>query len=246
MLNSFIPRQRLARESIEEILAASRPGDRIPSEDQLVKQLGISRPTIRSALSALEQEGLVIRKHGVGTFVSGPLPSMNASLEALYSVADIVRNNGYEPSVADIHVEHLILPVAVCEKLKVTKNTPGYRVKRTILADGQPAVFLVDYLPTSIQNISVNLSDFSDKMLPTLSRLGICISYAIADLTIKRTTEEAAEALHIAADDPVLFLQQVAYTPDHAPVIYSHGYHREGLVTYTLTRKVELSERISK
>jgi GntR family transcriptional regulator len=93
------------------------PGSRLPSEEQMAKQLGISRPTIRSALSALEQEGLVVRRHGVGTFATTPQTVMDASLQVLNSVADIVRNNGYESSVTDVHITPAVLPQAVCESL---------------------------------------------------------------------------------------------------------------------------------
>ncbi|WP_053960243.1 GntR family transcriptional regulator [Sulfobacillus thermosulfidooxidans] len=243
MTSRFIPRQRLARESIEEILMATAPGERLPSEDQLAKQLGMSRPTIRSALSALEQEGLVIRKHGVGTFASRPPRTMNASLQILNSVADIVRENGYEPSVIDIHIQPLDLPKHVLEALSLSQPTSGYRVTRTVLADGEPAVFLIDYLPTHIGSTVVDLSGFSDKMMPALAQLGIVIAYATTRISIKRSSEEAAQALGIEPHEAVLFLQQVAYTQSQIPAIYSVGYHREGFISYTITRHTEFKER---
>lgn len=46
------------------------PGDGLPPERQLSEQLGVSRPTLRSALSRLAAQGHVIRKHGGGTFVA--------------------------------------------------------------------------------------------------------------------------------------------------------------------------------
>lgn len=243
MTSRFVPRQRLARESIEALLSTMSPGSRLPSEEQMAKQLGISRPTIRSALSALEQEGLVVRRHGVGTFATTPQTVMDASLQVLNSVADIVRNNGYEPSVTDVHITPAVLPQAVCEALALAPETQGHRVIRTVLADGQPAVFLIDYLPDTIGRISVDLSVFSDKMLSAMAGLGVPILYARTHLSIKRSSAEAAAALGIVAGDAVLYLQQVAYTADHIPAIYSIGYHREGVITYTLTRYTDVSER---
>ena len=52
--------------------AAHRPGERLPSEPDLARALGISRPTLRDALRALEDEGLVRRVHGSGTYVTRP------------------------------------------------------------------------------------------------------------------------------------------------------------------------------
>lgn len=47
-----------------------RPGERLPSEAELSKQLGVSRATLREALRLLEEEKIVIRRHGVGTFIN--------------------------------------------------------------------------------------------------------------------------------------------------------------------------------
>ncbi|MCL4318521.1 MAG: GntR family transcriptional regulator [Firmicutes bacterium] len=243
MTGRFVPRQRLARDGIEEILMSTIPGERLPSEDKLAKLLGMSRPTIRSALSALEQEGLVIRKHGVGTFAVRSLRTMNASLHVLNSVADIVTDNGYEPSVTNIRIASVTLPQHVTDALGLPEGTGGYRVTRTVLASGEPAVFLVDYLPTQVGSVMVDVSVFADKMMSALARLGIIISSATTQISIKHTSEEAATALGIPPEEAVLYLQQVAYTTEHVPVIYSIGYHREGYISYSITRHTELKER---
>ncbi|PSR30795.1 MAG: hypothetical protein C7B43_04825 [Sulfobacillus benefaciens] len=243
MTERFIPRQRLARDGIEEILMTTTPGQRLPSEDKLAKLLGMSRPTIRSALSALEQEGLVVRKHGVGTFAARPLRTMNAPLHILNSVADIVTDNGFEPSVTNIHIASVSLPHHVTDALDLPDETDGYRVTRTVLASGDPAVFLIDYLPAQVGTMRVDLTVFSDKMMAALARLGIIISSAATQISIKRASEEAANALGIPSDEAVLYLQQVAYTTEHIPVIYSIGYHREGYISYSIIRHTEFKER---
>ena len=61
-------------------------GEQLPSEADLAAQLGISRPTLREALHNLEREGIIIRKHGVGTFVSRHTPTLESGLEALESL----------------------------------------------------------------------------------------------------------------------------------------------------------------
>jgi GntR family transcriptional regulator of arabinose operon len=47
-----------------------RPGQRMPTESELVDQLGVSRPTVSRALGILEQEGQVVRRRGAGTFLA--------------------------------------------------------------------------------------------------------------------------------------------------------------------------------
>jgi GntR family transcriptional regulator len=224
------------RTALLGMIEESRPGDRLPSEDALARLLEVSRPTVRSALIAMEQEGLVARYHGRGTFVSAARPKLTASLQELYSVADIVEQNGYQATVRDVVKETLTLPGFVTEPLGIEDNTPGYRVTRTVYADGEPAVYLVDYLAREVRGIAVNLDGFSDRMIVALHRIGIDIAYAVAQVSIAHASETVAKALSVLASDAVLLVTQVAHTAFNDPVIYSLGYHREGYVSYSVLR----------
>ncbi|MDF2684808.1 MAG: GntR family transcriptional regulator, partial [Brevibacillus sp.] len=71
-----------------------RPGERLPSEAELSKQLGISRATLREALRLLEEEKIVIRRHGVGTFINSK-PVFSGGIGELFSVTDAIERQGY-------------------------------------------------------------------------------------------------------------------------------------------------------
>lgn len=68
----------------------------MPSEFDLAKQLGVSRATLREALRILEEENVITRRHGVGTFVN-PKPIFTSGIEQLYSVTDMIKQGGMEP-----------------------------------------------------------------------------------------------------------------------------------------------------
>ena len=65
-----------AKDAIRELLAPRglQPGGRIPAEQELVALLGVHRSTVREALRALEHEGLLATRRGVGTFLADPTP----------------------------------------------------------------------------------------------------------------------------------------------------------------------------
>ena len=74
----------------EALRALVLPGEQLPAEVYLATQLGISRPTLREALLSLEREGFVVRKHGVGTFVTpGYGRRLESGLECLESVLEM-------------------------------------------------------------------------------------------------------------------------------------------------------------
>lgn len=77
------------------------PGDRLPSERQLAARFGVSRPTVREALGALESRGLVVTRQGSGTFV--------ASREALEGASEALSDE----SPAELLETRLVLEVAI-------------------------------------------------------------------------------------------------------------------------------------
>ena len=65
--------QVIVRDITDQIAQGGlKPGDRLESELSLAERYGVSRMTLRQALGELESSGLVVRRHGSGTFVSRP------------------------------------------------------------------------------------------------------------------------------------------------------------------------------
>src|SRR5690625_1504067 len=67
--------------------------EKLPSEYELSKLLGVSRATLREALRVMEEENILFRKHGVGTFVN-PKPIFSSGIEQLKSVTAMIENSG--------------------------------------------------------------------------------------------------------------------------------------------------------
>src|SRR3954447_5119566 len=73
-----------------------KENERFPSEFELARTLGVSRATLREALRVLEEDKVIIRKHGVGTFVN-PRPLFSSGIEELSSVSTMIKDAGMEP-----------------------------------------------------------------------------------------------------------------------------------------------------
>src|SRR6266545_5368305 len=73
-----------------------RPGSQLPPEPQLAGELGVSRPTLREALRSLEDEGVVTRSRGSGTFLSHR-PRVRNNLDVNFGVSDAIRQAGMKP-----------------------------------------------------------------------------------------------------------------------------------------------------
>ncbi len=87
-----------AYKALKELLESGDfvPGQKLPSEDEMARQLNISRITLRTALQKLELLGYVDRKRGVGTFVVGlEKKHIDAGIERLVSISEVIRQIGH-------------------------------------------------------------------------------------------------------------------------------------------------------
>jgi len=117
---------------IEE--GAYQPGEQLPSEVDLAAQLGISRPTLREALLYLEQEGFIIRKHGVGTFVAPEeRHRLEGGLERLESILEMAVRQGIQVGYDDLQVQEEPASPELAEKLRVPPGTPLTSVRRVLV-----------------------------------------------------------------------------------------------------------------
>src|SRR5512147_2798052 len=94
------PFQRLQAE-LAGLIARSPSGQRLPSEPDLAKQLGVSRATLREAMRMFETQGLIRRRQGAGTFVVGAVPVIDSGLEVLESIETMAHRMNLEIAVSD-------------------------------------------------------------------------------------------------------------------------------------------------
>jgi DNA-binding GntR family transcriptional regulator len=117
MLHRNVPlAQQVANEVLSQIVAGTlgRSEGLLPSEAELSERFRVSRATVRDALSRLEQRGVIIRRHGIGTFVASSHPLMEAGLEELESVFTLAKRIGLEPfngSILDLFLKRSYPPL---------------------------------------------------------------------------------------------------------------------------------------
>ena len=96
--------QRL-HEYLRNLIAAAKPGDKLPSEPQLARSLGVARATLREAMRTFETQGLLYRRQGSGTYVSHPTHVLDSGLEVLESIETLAERIGLEVKMEELKVE---------------------------------------------------------------------------------------------------------------------------------------------
>lgn len=133
------------REKLQKKFARLKPNSQIPSARQLATLYGVSPMTIRQALGALQDEGLIYTVPGSGTYVSGEKVSKKL---VFVSFSEEILEKGMKPSSVILKAEKLtVTNKKLADVLQIQVGDPAYRILRVRLADGTPLALEDSYIP---------------------------------------------------------------------------------------------------
>lgn len=215
------------------------PGEQLPSESNLAAQLGISRPTLREALFNLEQEGVIVRKHGVGTFVAPAYGErLTSGLERLDSVLAMAERQGMSTRILRLSVEEVQADDQVAAKLNLAPNARVSCVRRTIVVDGESAAYLVDFALTEVLPVEAVDRSFDGSVLDLLMRRpSIRIWEAVAEITAVNAGADLAGHLEIPPGTALLLLCEAVLTDEFVPVAFSRNYFLPDFFDFHVRRR---------
>ncbi len=234
-------RPNTTREDLLAWIATGKvpPGGQLPPEPQLAGELGVSRPTLREALRSLEDEGVVTRSRGSGTFLSHR-PRVRNNLDVNFGVSDAIRQAGMKPGSRAAVTSIERAPAEERERLALGSAEQVIVVERVRTADGRPVAFTRDILPVRLlegrPEIIQRLA--SGSIYETMERdLGVVIHQGVASFTPIRASKLIASKLRVARGALLLYLRQVDYDQGGRPVLSSHEHHLADAFEFTLVRR---------
>lgn len=231
------PFQRL-QVDLAALIKRTPAGQRLVSEPELAKQLGVSRATLREAMRTFETQGLIRRRQGAGTFVVGKVPVIDAGLEILESLDTMARRLNLAITVSDLNIEQLESAEEHVNGLGVLNGTRLTRVRRVMRADTRPVAYLIDTLPEETLKVNDLPEGFSGSVLDFLIERGDDLRISRAAISATNATAEVAKALEIQRGDVLLQFASQLYTADGKVVDYSLSYFIPGYFNFHVNRRV--------
>ncbi len=204
------------------------PQGRLPSEAQLAKEFGASRATVRAALSLLAAQGIVVRKHGSGTYVDFAMLQLRLKVSDQWEFSDLLRAEGYEPGLIylDHRVEQADAEVAAALDVKVGEETVV--IRKVFTADARPAMFSINILPLRIAHLPQDGTKLQGPIFPYLEETyGQAPAYSVADVRPVLATDELAALLAVEPRSPLLLMKGVYFDKDNQPMMYAYNYYTD-------------------
>jgi len=221
-----------------------KPAQRLPSEPELARVYGVSRTTLRQGISLLEQEGIISRRHGLGTFIAAKESILRNNINSNFGVTDLIESSGRRSGTRNLRAREEVADTHTLEWLSLPPGSKVIIVDRTRTADDRPVVFTTDILPKSLfveygidPAQAVDFVKSNESLYRTLESIGVIIHHGIAELRPVQVTREFAAELEVPVGELLLHIEQVDYTSQGEAVLLSHEYHVADAFSVSVYRK---------
>ena len=197
-------------------------GSRLENEIALAERLSLSRPTVRRAIAYLVDQGLVVRKRGIGTQVLHAKVRRPLELTSLY---DDLNADGRSPSTRVLTLETVRAPDSVAHALGIEEGAPVLSMGRLRSAGAEPLAVLHNYVPVGL--VALTVGDLERSGLYQLMRdAGIRPHIATQKVGARAASAAEARALGERKGAPLLTMQRTTYDDAGRGVEYGDHVYR--------------------
>lgn len=203
-----------------------RPGEAIPTEAALSAEYLLSTGTVRKAVDALVNEGLLERQQGRGTFVRRP--QFQSSLFRFFRFQTTAGERQI-PESRIFSIEPLLAPLEVAQALGISADAAVIRIIRVRVLNGQPFLAEEIWLPSARFRalLDINLAVEGPLLYPIYEKVcGQVVAYAEESLTAQSVDDVHAQLLQIPVSSPVVVIERLARDYADTPLEWrrSHGH----------------------
>jgi GntR family transcriptional regulator len=215
------------RETLREQIKSGvlKPGQRLPSEDELASQFGVSRMTVRQGISDLTDEGMLYRRRGSGTFVTQF--HVERDHNKLTDFFETARAEGFKAEVRLLDREVIPARFMIAKALALQESEPVIHIQTLRLANDVAVTIYDEYVPYKLCPELLTEDLGSRPAWQILEQYGFTIKRAVQKVEARAADADVARLLNMEEDAPILFKNRVIYAEDGAPVelilCYNHG-----------------------
>lgn len=230
---SSVPLYHQLAQQLEAAIHAGtiRPGQELGNEIILANRCGVSRPTMRRALTMLVAKGLLVRRRGVGTSV---VESPIARSLQLTSLFDDLQQAHQHPRTAVLAHEVIPASEAVAAAMRLPRAHPVLHLLRVRYAADEPLAILENFLPPDLADLGeIDLT--TTGLYQALRTAGVPIKVAKQRIGARTGTDEECRMLDEPPSSPVLTMDRITHDNTARVIEFASHRYRASRYQYTLT-----------
>lgn len=212
------------------------PGSKLPSENEMARILGISRETWRKVLKVLKSEGLLISRHGSGTYVLPRSKQISNDLTQLQSMTKMISDAGVQ--VVETKANCSVGPAntEICNFFQVPPDTEFLRLERIRYSAEGAICASINYLPARFEE-SFDKDHLPESLLKHLEdKHAIRLNQAFAILFIPERDDPLLELLELPEGKTAIAFRQFHTDARGNPLLYSLDYLRNDIFQFSVLR----------
>ncbi|NMB57538.1 MAG: GntR family transcriptional regulator [Chloroflexi bacterium] len=226
--------------SLLQLLNSLTPGDRLPPEPDLARQLGVSRAMLREVVTGLVERGMLIRRQGIGTFVASQTQFIDYGLEVLESLDSLAKRTGIETEVRDLTITNKLLDVETARRyFSRNEEMTVLEISREIGIKGKIVAFLIDIIPNNVLSKDEVQSSIHGSIYDLLvQKKDIQLSYSRTEIMALNADDDMAKKLEVHKGTSLIKLTAQLYTTGEQIVDYSYSYFVPGKFQFHVMRRL--------
>jgi DNA-binding GntR family transcriptional regulator len=230
-------RHQLADELRAQVLAGElAAGAQLPSEPELARRMHVARSSLRAAIALLEEEGLLRRVHGSGTYVNDR-PLLRDDISRNLSVTAMITATGRTPGARLTEATPEPAPPKVAAAFGVPNGTKLSALRRVRTADGLPVVDTTDWCLPELLDPEAMANPVDGSVYRALGERGFTIHHGVATMSPAVADRLTAERLEVPEGSLLLALFQVDSTADGVVALVSHEIYRADAFVVSVYRR---------
>lgn len=220
------------------------PGERLPNEAQFAEEFDVSRATVSAAFNALTANGMIVRRHGVGTFVSQAAQLANP-LDQSIDFLELISSSGFTADFVEIISQIIIPGEDVQDKLNLEPDHRVLEVHKVFTADGKPVIYSQNYIPAwvyakALTDEQAVVPGRTEPFFQFFSDICKCeLKYYLSEVKVGMPSDYPliTEPMAVEKNTPILVIDEVGFDAQEKPVNYAIEYLPGNRMHFSLVRK---------
>ena len=235
----FVTRSKSIVDQVNEVLRdrirdeTYAPGLRLPSENGLAEEFGVSRATVRTVLAKLSVEGLIIRRQGDGTYVNERIQEVNTHLGGLWDFSRLIESSGYSASIKTLSLQETTATEEDAHRLAIKSGEKLLWMKRLFLADEKPVILANNYIPYLFLKYPV---EEVNGQLPIREILQLYFQQRISFAVTEISSSNNKEAYKDLGNKLSLSLKMTFYSEENRPLALGNSYFNDTFLRLRLVQ----------